>query len=127
MNGERQSRLQDWAVRSPDWAVDARFMAALPLVFLGLLALLISPWLALLCLGMLLGLVFALSLEPISGVVILIIGPALAYFFWGSEGLVPAGLFLLLLIFLGFLWTLRSARFEARRAQRVSGKKRQSR
>jgi hypothetical protein len=127
VGSDRQSHLQNWAVKSPDWAVDARFMTIIPLFLIVVIALFADPWLAGLCLLMLLGLVLTLSLEPISGVLIIIIGPAVAFFVWGSSEAIISALFLLLLATLGFLWTLRSIRFEVRRAQRVAGKKRQTR
>ncbi len=102
-------------------------MTIIPLFLIVVIALFADPWLAGLCLLMLLGLVLTLSLEPISGVLIIIIGPAVAFFVWGSSEAIISALFLLLLATLGFLWTLRSIRFEVRRAQRVAGKKRQTR
>lgn len=118
--GSERALLDRWALRSPDWAVDARALILVPFLFIGLVALLVDPLLPLLLFGMLLLLVFVLSVEPISGLFLIALGPLAAWFWFGAQGAVITGVFLVLLGLLGLLWTLRSIRFEMRRAERIS-------
>lgn len=118
---ERQSALSLWALRTPEWALDANLIWAVVLGGLIAVFFLAGAGPALLCLGMVFAAIIALSVEPFSGALVILGGLAASYLLWGGFALALCSAYLALLVLLGVLWTLRKIRYEDRRASRASG------
>ena len=116
------SILQSWALKTPDWSVDARGLSVIPFLAIGSVALIFDPLLAALLAVMLFLLIFALSVEPLSGFFLIFLAPLAGFFISSLTGAIVSGSFIILLIGIGLLWTLRSIRFEMKRAERISGR-----
>ena len=113
---QRQRELAESALQTPEWREDRKVSWGVLLagiIFVGIFS---GPATALICLGMALAVIIIFSLEPFTGLVLMLVALTLGAFSLHNTEVAFALGYLLLVIGVGFFWLWRSIRFEDSRA-----------
>ena len=114
---QRQRELAESALQAPAWKEDRTaswLLLGLGVVLVGIFS---SPLTALVCLGIALATVIIFSLEPFTGLVVLIAALIFGALSLHSREVLFTFAYLLLVIGVGLFWILRNIRFEDTRSR----------
>lgn len=113
---QRQQELAESALQAPAWHADRKvswWVLALGIVVVAVLS---GPTTALVCIGLAFATVIIFSLEPFTGLILLLIAIVIGAFSLHSQEVLFALAYLFLTIGVGLFWVLRNISFENTRA-----------
>lgn len=113
---QRQRELAESALQTPEWREDRKASWGLLLAGILFVAIFSGPTTALICLGMGLAVIIIFSLEPFTGMILMLVAITVGAFSLHNTEVVFALGYLLLVLGVGFFWLLRNIRFEDSRA-----------